>query len=356
MTSMPLLTIGAFARVVGLSPSALRHYDECGLLHPAEVDEATGYRYYTPEMERRARLVVRMRDAGMPIDRMRRVLDGTPEAARNALRAFQEEVRERTARATSNVAGVLSAIDEMVGGVAVARVGVHGPEVAAAVRQVVPAADTTAGSSLASVLLDVADGVLDVVATDRYWMAVRSLPFETPSDAARLALASSDALALADRLDTHGSVVVELGADGVQAAGVRWPGSGRPYPAHRVIVAGLDPAVARAIVSRDDLVAAVTELARAEVVLRVGAEEIQVERPEGTGAHAIGGVVAGPAMRLRFGSALLLRILSTAVGPQVELRFSAPDRAVEVHAPSQRGFLGLLMPVRDTFGDTFRDT
>ena len=45
MTSSPLLTIGAFARAVGLTASALRHYDECGLLPPAEVDDATGYRY-----------------------------------------------------------------------------------------------------------------------------------------------------------------------------------------------------------------------------------------------------------------------------------------------------------------------
>ncbi|HEY9354348.1 MAG TPA: MerR family DNA-binding transcriptional regulator, partial [Nocardioides sp.] len=44
----PLLTIGAFARAVGLTASALRHYDECGLLVPAEVDSGTGYRYYTP--------------------------------------------------------------------------------------------------------------------------------------------------------------------------------------------------------------------------------------------------------------------------------------------------------------------
>lgn len=41
VTSTPLLTIGAFARAVGLTPTALRHYDECGLLRPAQVDDAT---------------------------------------------------------------------------------------------------------------------------------------------------------------------------------------------------------------------------------------------------------------------------------------------------------------------------
>ena len=38
----PLLTIGAFARATGLTPTTLRHYDEVGLLPPADVDAATG--------------------------------------------------------------------------------------------------------------------------------------------------------------------------------------------------------------------------------------------------------------------------------------------------------------------------
>jgi len=41
---VPLLTIGAFARASRLSPKALRLYDELGLLRPAEVDPASGYR------------------------------------------------------------------------------------------------------------------------------------------------------------------------------------------------------------------------------------------------------------------------------------------------------------------------
>lgn len=71
----PRLTIGAFARAVGLTPSALRFYDECGLLKPAQVDGATGYRYYTPEFARRAQAVARV---AYPAHRM--ILDGLAEA------------------------------------------------------------------------------------------------------------------------------------------------------------------------------------------------------------------------------------------------------------------------------------
>jgi hypothetical protein len=41
-----LLTIGAFAARARLSPRALRLYDRLGLLAPAYVDDASGYRYY----------------------------------------------------------------------------------------------------------------------------------------------------------------------------------------------------------------------------------------------------------------------------------------------------------------------
>ena len=39
-----LLTIGEFAPATHLSVKALRHYDEVGLLQPADVDQASGYR------------------------------------------------------------------------------------------------------------------------------------------------------------------------------------------------------------------------------------------------------------------------------------------------------------------------
>jgi hypothetical protein len=46
---MTLLTIGEFARASGLTPKALRLYDDLGLVVPTEVDPNTGYRRYAPE-------------------------------------------------------------------------------------------------------------------------------------------------------------------------------------------------------------------------------------------------------------------------------------------------------------------
>jgi len=54
-----LLPIGRFARLTGLTVKALRHYDEVGLLEPASVDPATGYRYYAARQCVRAEAIRR---------------------------------------------------------------------------------------------------------------------------------------------------------------------------------------------------------------------------------------------------------------------------------------------------------
>ena len=71
----PLMTIGAYAHAVGVPASALRHYDEVGLLVPDRVDPHTGYRFYSTETVRRAGVIRDLRDAGVPIETMRQVLD-----------------------------------------------------------------------------------------------------------------------------------------------------------------------------------------------------------------------------------------------------------------------------------------
>jgi DNA-binding transcriptional MerR regulator len=43
-----LMSIGRFAALTGLPITTLRHYDEIGLLRPAEVDHDPGYRRYRP--------------------------------------------------------------------------------------------------------------------------------------------------------------------------------------------------------------------------------------------------------------------------------------------------------------------
>ena len=111
-----LLTISAFARQVGLTPSALRFYDDCGLLRPASVDEQNGYRYYAPSQEARAALLRDLREIDLPLADVRVVLDegatlgvaviqahlrtveGKAEAARRATARILASLRGRAVR------------------------------------------------------------------------------------------------------------------------------------------------------------------------------------------------------------------------------------------------------------------
>lgn len=96
-----LLTIGAFAARSRLSAKALRLYDRLGLLAPAHVDEATGYRYYRAGQAERARLVALLRQLDMPLARIAEVVeaeeatDGDRAAA--LLAGFWADVEARVA-------------------------------------------------------------------------------------------------------------------------------------------------------------------------------------------------------------------------------------------------------------------
>src|SRR5262249_2415089 len=132
-----LLSIGAFAHRVGLAPSALRFYDDCGVLRPAFVDEATGYRYYHPDQEPRAGLVRRLRKAGLPLTDASVVLDGTRAEARAVLEGHARKAREIAAAAQSAIEDILRDLPAEATPSATARIG--GAELSSAVRQVAPA-------------------------------------------------------------------------------------------------------------------------------------------------------------------------------------------------------------------------
>ena len=94
---MELLTIGVFAKASRLSPKALRLYDELGLLPPARVDPATGYRFYAPGQLEQAQLVAWLRRLGMPLARIREVCELDAAAAAQEVRAFWARIEAETA-------------------------------------------------------------------------------------------------------------------------------------------------------------------------------------------------------------------------------------------------------------------
>lgn len=98
MATFDPLDIGEAARRIGLSTAALRLYERRGLL-PKARRTASGYRQYSVEDLRRARLVRRARRAGLS---MRQIADAIAQAedgsALQALLLAHAEHLERESR------------------------------------------------------------------------------------------------------------------------------------------------------------------------------------------------------------------------------------------------------------------
>jgi DNA-binding transcriptional MerR regulator len=99
VTDDELLPIGRFARASGLTIGALRHYDEEGVLVPADVDPATGYRRYRRDQLQMARAVAALRDLELSIPAIRALLAADDPGTRaTVLQDERMRLEARTAR------------------------------------------------------------------------------------------------------------------------------------------------------------------------------------------------------------------------------------------------------------------
>ncbi|MGY1690629.1 MerR family transcriptional regulator [Geodermatophilus sp. SYSU D01105] len=80
-----MLAIGEFSRLTHLSVRTLRRYHDAGLLEPATVDDATGYRYYGADQIPTAQVIHRLRELDVPLPDVQRILRSPDPRARAAL-------------------------------------------------------------------------------------------------------------------------------------------------------------------------------------------------------------------------------------------------------------------------------
>ncbi len=105
-----LLSIGGFARATLLSVKALRLYDRLGVLTPTYIDPASGYRYYRTEQLRDARLIRAMRQMGMPLAIIRRVLTAPPAEAELLLDDYLRTMEARVVQVRRTIPDLISAL------------------------------------------------------------------------------------------------------------------------------------------------------------------------------------------------------------------------------------------------------
>lgn len=69
-----MFRIGEFSQLSQVSIRMLRHYDAMDVLRPAHVDAATGYRYYSVEQLTDVNRIVALRDLGLGVATIRRLV------------------------------------------------------------------------------------------------------------------------------------------------------------------------------------------------------------------------------------------------------------------------------------------
>jgi DNA-binding transcriptional MerR regulator len=94
-----MLTIGAFARLGGVSPRTLRHYETVGILRPDSTDAATGYRFYRADQLARLHRIQALQDLGLSLQQLEPLLDDgiSGEQLSGMLAMKREELAERVA-------------------------------------------------------------------------------------------------------------------------------------------------------------------------------------------------------------------------------------------------------------------
>jgi DNA-binding transcriptional MerR regulator len=100
------------ARHAGVSSRTLRHYDDVGLVPPAYVG-SNGYRYYEQEQLLRLQEVLVLRELGLSLEAIRRVLEGTADRTA-VLRAHHAAIlaeRDRLDRLAGTVARTIERKD-----------------------------------------------------------------------------------------------------------------------------------------------------------------------------------------------------------------------------------------------------
>ncbi|MCF8571069.1 MerR family transcriptional regulator [Gordonia sp. HY002] len=173
MTDTEMTTIGEFAKSVGMTASALRFYDDVGLIRPARVDPVSGYRFYTDAQRPRATQIRQLRDIGMSLPAIACYFTAS---ASDAARIMDEHVSSVTAEAAAVQRTAATIRASSSGSAHIELCSLPGPVLAAAVDQVLA---TTVHDPEAPVLsgvhLDVEPDSVSLSATDRYRFATRTL-------------------------------------------------------------------------------------------------------------------------------------------------------------------------------------
>lgn len=356
-------SIGEMARDSGLSVSALRFYDGAGVLVPAWVDPVSGYRWYGPEQLEEARLLARLRRAGMALADIRLVLAGWSSAdtdlVRKLLQAHLRRLELGLSEARVEFSTVRALLERRENPMTslrtdtTVRLAVSAPELAAALDAVRFAASTDPElPMLGGVLFDIEGETLHAVATDRYRMAVAQAG-TTGHGGPRVQVIVPSPLADAMRALLSDDVSVQLTVDGDrvaleagdrQAAGQRLH---HDFPDYRRLVRL--PAGHRALVDVPAFRAAVEtgSVRVSEVREQDGVScDLSVLKVAADGTVCVCDYGDDGRGTIAVNREFLLHALAAGARDQLILEFGAPTAPLAIRRTDGEGTFSMLMPVR----------
>ncbi|GAA3501631.1 MerR family DNA-binding transcriptional regulator [Streptomyces prasinosporus] len=355
-------SIGETARDSGLGVSALRFYDRAGVLVPARVDPVSGYRWYAPEQLDEARLLARLRRAGMPLADIRLVLAGWSGAdadlVRQLLRAHLRRLEQGLSDARTEFSALRALLDDRENPMAPPRTAapvrltVSAPGLAAALDAVRFAAGTDPELPvLGGVLFDVEGDALSLVATDRYRMAVArtaATGYGGPRVQVTVPLPLVDAMRAL--LDDGGRVRLAVDGDRVTLeAGDRQTGGrclGQDFPDYRRLVRL--PAGRRVLVEVPAFREAVLAgpVRTGEVRADGASRDLSVLRVTDDGPPVLAGEGDDDRDLVAVNRAFLLDALTAGGRDRLVLEIGDPTAPLAIRRPDDEDAFSLLMPVR----------
>ena len=340
--------IGEVARASGLSVSALRFYDGAGVLVPAAVDPATGYRRYTAEQIKAARLIAGLRRVSMPVAEIAAAVRDLPDPSvvRVRLDAHLARLESGLADARRELLRLHTLLDLEEN--LMTRITLTAADLSAAIDAVLFAAVEATDPIPQGVLFETGDGAVTLVATDRYRLAVAGLPASVEGSAARLFLP----LALVEDLRAlrSGGIVMDLTADLVTARAGDRTVEGKPidmeFPDYRRLVTPQASSVTVDVAELRELLAAAPVIDR---------EHEGRSYPVSVLALDTGGGVrfAGPrewasdaGAHVAVNREFLLQALDAGGSGQLVLGLDGPVQPLALHPVGEESRFSLLMPVR----------
>lgn len=100
-----VVSISRLSAMTGVTPRALRHYEEMGLIRPHRA--AHGVRQFTPDQCKQASLIAQLRRCDLSLDDIREVL-GEPAARRDRL--MRQALLRKADELSDRLAGVNAAL------------------------------------------------------------------------------------------------------------------------------------------------------------------------------------------------------------------------------------------------------